>query len=161
MAVLTVGGKATYQEALFPGPFHLAWGSGSVGWGDTPPAEDVNAVALLAEVGRLEATAVEFVVPDVAGVIELNFGNFTVSATPTRYLYLDFHFGFDDGAAETIREVAVFVGTTKEVGVPGGQVYLLPADVDESGSLLIVEHQAPAIVRANTNRERFQYVITL
>ena len=161
MAILTTSGRAAYQEALASQTFHLAWGSGDESWGGTPPAEDPGAVSLLAEVGRREALQVIPVVPDVAGSIILPGGAYEPSAGFTRYLYVDFHFDFGDADGETIREVGVFMNTEREGGVSPSQAYLLPAEVADEGKLMILEHQASAIIRSAAARERFRYVITL
>lgn len=161
MAILTASGKTAYQEAMFAQSFHLAWGTGSGSWGDSPPAEDLEATGLLAEVGRRAALEVQYVVPDVAGTIELSSGNYTLSGTPTRNLLLHFHFDFADASDQTIREVGVFINTVPDGGVPGGQMYLTPAEVSDPGTLLLIEHQGPAIVRSPAVRERFRYVVTL
>lgn len=161
MAILVAAGRATYQAAIKNRPIHLAWGSGDESWGSTPPEETLSSTALLNEVGRREALQVEFVTPDPAGVIEVPEGNFSISSTPTRYLFLDFHFAFADAATTVIREAAVFVDTVRAVGVSPSKAYLLPSEVDNPGRILVLEHLNPAVIRSPAVRERFQYVITL
>lgn len=161
MAILTTAGRASYQESMAARDIHMGWGTGDVSWGGSPPAESTVATGLLAEIGRLEATQVSYVTPDAGGSIVVPGGTYEISVTPTRHLFLDFHFGITDADDQTIREIGVFIGTTREVGVPGGQAYLIPAEVDSPGTLLLLEHLNPAIVRSDSVRERFRYVITL
>lgn len=162
MAILTTAGRSAYQEVVSTQPIHLAWGAGDPSWAGSPPAESVGATALVAELGRLEALEIAFVIPDAEGVITTpSGGTYTASVVPTRYLFMDFHFEFDDEPTATIREVGVFVGTVADVLVPEGQKYLLPAEVDDPGSLLLLENLTPEIVRSVAVRERFKYVLTL
>ena len=162
MAILTTIGRATYQEAMSTQAIHLAWGAGDPSWAGSPPSEDPAATALVDELGRLEALEVAFVTPDVGGSIVTPSGNaYTASVEPTRYLFMDFHFAFVDEPTATIREVGVFAGTLREVGVSESQKYLLPAEVADPGSLLLVENLTPEIIRSIGVRERFKYVLTL
>jgi hypothetical protein len=50
--------------------------------------------------------------------------------------------------------------TVAAVGVPAGQVYLLPADVANPGTMLALERRAP-IVRSATTRQMFEFVLEL
>lgn len=162
MAILTTIGRATYQEAIGSQPIHLAWGAGDPSWAGSPPAEETGATALVAELGRLAALQVAFVLPDVNGAITLPDGaRYTVSGTPTRRLFLDFHFEFTHQPVATIREMGVFVGTVRNGGVPGAQAYLIPAEITNPGDLLLLENLTPEIIRSAGTRERFRYVITL
>ena len=115
--------------------------------------------ALVAEVGRRKATQVEYVVPDANGVIEVPQGKYSISATPTLALYFKFFFDFADGVGETIRERAIFLDTVAAAGVPAGQFYLTPAQVQNPGTLLVLERNAP-IVREITTRQLFEFVVT-
>ncbi len=158
-AILTTSGRVAIAIAIQQRTAHLAWGSGDPSWGLTPPAPPGNASALLAEVGRRKATTVQFVTPDPAGEIAVPEGRFSVSPTPTNSVCFDFFFQFEDGVGETIREVAVFLDTVADAGVPLGKQYLEPSEVDTPGTLLVIQRIAP-IVRELTTRQRFQIVVT-
>lgn len=123
---------------------HLAWGSGDPSWSSGPPDPSPTATALTAEVGRRRATEVEYVVPDGAGSIDLgDLGTYTISLTPTRYVYMRFTFDLVDGVGEDIREVGVFLNSTIDGAVPPGQDYVVPAEVTDGGTLFSLAHLSP------------------
>jgi hypothetical protein len=163
-AVLTQSGRIAIATALKARPaFHCAWGSGDVSWGNSPPGPPNNATALVAEIARRKSTLVEFCAPvasGATGTIVVPEGQFNVSVTPTSFLYFKFQFEFADAATSTIRELAIFMDTVAAVGVPAGQVYLLPADVANPGTMLALERRAP-IVRSATTRQLFEFVLEL
>jgi hypothetical protein len=158
-AVLTLSGRTAIATAIKARTAHLAWGSGNSAWGSTPPSPAVNETALVAEVGRRKAAQVDYVVPDAAGEIQVPQGNYSISATPTVSLYFKFFFDFIDGVGATIRERAIFMDTVAAAGVPVGQMYLLPSEVQTAGTLLVIERNAP-IVREVTTRQLFEFVVT-
>lgn len=158
-AILTLSGRTAIATAIKARTAHMAWGSGNAAWGSTPPSPVVSDTALVAEVGRRKATQVEYVVPDANGVIEVPQGKYSISATPTLALYFKFFFDFADGVGETIRERAIFLDTVAAAGVPAGQFYLTPAQVQNPGTLLVLERNAP-IVREITTRQLFEFVVT-
>lgn len=157
MAILTSSGRICVVEALALRPLHLAWGTGDGAW-TVAPVEDAAATALQAEVGRRQVTAVDFAVPDVAGSIILDSGNFSISATPTKYLYIKTDFDFLDAPSGVIREIAVFTGSTMVGGLPGGQRYFIPAEVATPGRMLHLQNIVP-IFRSPAIRENFEIVI--
>lgn len=163
MATLTNTGRVALATAIKNKAVHLAWGSGLAAWDSAPPVETVGVSALTTEIGRRVAASMDYLIPDAAGTIESPFFNgagtqtFSVSALPTAYLYMDFLFALSDAPTATIREVAVFVDT---VGLIAGD-YLAPADIQESGSLLVVEYLNPKIVRSAFKQERFEFVLSL
>lgn len=158
-AILTLSGRTAIATAIKARTAHMAWGSGNAAWGSTPPSPAVSDTALVAEVGRRKATQVEYVVPDANGVIEVPQGKYSISPTPTLALYFKFFFDFADGVGETIRERAIFLDTVAAAGVPAGQFYLTPAQVQNPGTLLVLERNAP-IVREITTRQLFEFVVT-
>jgi hypothetical protein len=158
-AVLTLSGRTAIATAIKARTAHMAWGSGNTGWGLTPPQPAVNDSALVAEVGRRKASQVEYVVPDADGAIQLPQGNYSISATPTVSLYFKFFTDFDDGVGSTIRERAIFIDTVAATGVPVGQMYLQPNEVQSPGTLLVIERNAP-IVREVTTRQLLEFVVT-
>ncbi len=159
MSVLTESGRIAIAAAIKEQSIHLAWGTGDVNWGDTPPVEDVTATVLLAEVGRRHIFEKRFCSPDVNGEIIVPTGRFTFSNNPTNNLYLSFKFDFDDGSDKVIRELGVISGSEIKSTVPAGQMYFLPADIETAGILLLLEYTAP-IHRNAATRETFEFVIT-
>ncbi|MEY2643664.1 MAG: hypothetical protein RLZZ611_313 [Cyanobacteriota bacterium] len=158
-AVLTTSGRIAIATAIKARTAHLAWGSGDAAWGNTPPVPPGNATALLAEIARRKVNQVDFCTPDAAGAISVPEGKFSISATPTNNLYFKFHFEFADAVGSTIREQAIFLDTVAAAGVPSGQLYLLPAEVAQPGTLLVIERRAP-IIREITTRQLFEFVVT-
>lgn len=158
MAILTDSGRAAVATAILAQPIHLAWGNGDVAWDSSPSPETPATSNLLAEVGRRKVTQALYCRPDPAGELIVSEGRFTVSQTPTKYLYLRFAFDFMDAADQTIRELGVFIGTTAKSSVPVGQDYLLPADIDNHGQLLVLEH-IQKLVRSPQVRQQFEFVV--
>jgi len=159
MALLTKSGRIVIAESISLRAVHFAWGSGDGAWTTTVPAEDPEATTLISELGRRTADAVSFVLPDAAGSIVLPAGNFTLSGSPTRYLYCRTKFAFADAPSSVIREMAVFVGSVMAGGLPVGQRYFVPADVSSPGRMLHLEHFQP-IYRSSVIEESFEVVVT-
>lgn len=157
-AVLTTSGRIAIATAIKARTAHMAWGTGDAAWGTTPPDPPANATALVAEVARRQAQEVRFCQPDTSGIIYVPEGRFTVTDTPTRYLYFRFNFEFNEAVGSTIREQAIFIDTVAAAGVPSGQFYLTPAQVANPGTLLVIQRPAP-IVRAVTTRQQFENVV--
>lgn len=158
MSVLTDSGRAVIAESVAQRPIHLAWGTGDGEW-DTPPSEDVAAVALIHEVGRRKVFQVSHVAPADDGEIVVPTGRFTLSDAPTGHLYLSFRFDFEDAADEVIRELGVFVGSVPADGVPSGKLYLLPDELADPGTLLLIENISP-LYRNAASRQTFEFVIS-
>lgn len=158
--ILVESGRAAIAAAIKAQPIHLAWGSGSASWDTTPVPETIDLSALTLEVGRRVATQVEYCVPDVAGTIVIPSGRFTISQTATNHLYMRFAFDYADATSETIREIGVFTGTVKKATVPDGTLYLLPADIETPGTMLVVE-RVTAFTRTSSVRQAFEIVVTL
>lgn len=159
MAILTKSGRTAIASAISKLPLHLAWGTGDGTW-VTPPSESVDATGLMAEVGRREVTQWLFVVPDEAGAINIGSSKFSPSPSnaPTRYLYVETNFDFVEASGVVIREVAVFSDTQLIAGLPGGQKYFVPSDVDDPGIMVYLENITP-IFRSPAIQENFRTVI--
>lgn len=158
MAILTDSGRSAVATAILAQPIHLAWGNGDIAWDATPAPETPATSQLLAEVGRRKVTQALYCKPDPAGELVVTEGRFTVSNTPTKYLYLRFAFDFTDASDQTIRELAVFIGTIAKSTVPLGQDYLLPSDIEDHGQLLVLEH-IQKLVRSPQIRQQFEFVV--
>lgn len=158
MAILTDSGRAAVAKSIKESPIHLAWGSGSVDWDTSQPPESIGTTALLAEVGRRKVTQSLYCQPDPTGEIVVSEGRFTISNTPTKYLYLRFAFDFLDAYEATIRELGVFIGTQAESTVPAGQDYLELSDVADPGQLLVLEY-IQKLQRSPQIRQQFEFVV--
>ena len=158
-AILTLSGRTAIATAIKARTAHMAWGTGVPSWGSTPPSPPTTDTALVAEIARRKASQVEYAVPDANGAIVVPTGKYSISATPTLALYFKFFFDFSEGVGQTIREQAIFIDTVAASGVPAGQFYLLPAEVQSTGTLLVIQRSAP-IVREITTRQLFEFVVT-
>ncbi len=160
MAVLVTSGRTAVTMSVANQPIHLAWGSGDSGWDTTPVAEPMAATALVAEIGRRAPNTVEFVTPDMAGVIVLADGSkYAVSGFPTRYLHVVFEFDTEDASTSQIRELGVFIGTVIKSSVSTGQRYYQPVDILTPGTLLALQ-RVPKIQRSPETRPAFEFVLT-
>ena len=158
LAVLTDSGRAGFVSAMLARPLFLAWGAGDPAWEDGaayPPLRE--ATALVAEVGRRVATLKGFVIPDNNGSIiipkgvtpsgEVMEARYSLSATPTPYLYMLTNFAFADAADAAIREMAIFQDCIPKPDLPPGQQYFLPSEIEEPGLMVAVQIFTPAINR--------------
>jgi len=172
-AVLTKIGRAALVKAVKERPLFLAWGSGDPAW-DTEGAEFpplVDASALVAEVGRRIPTLVSFATPNENGGIvipkgrtpsgEVQEARYAVSESPTPYLYVQTAYSFSDAADAVIREIAVFMDSTVKPGLPPGQQYFLPSEIDDPGLILAVQIFTPAINRSPSVRQVIDFVMPL
>jgi hypothetical protein len=126
----------------------------------TPPLAAEN-VALVNEIGRRVAATVEFVNPDDNGNLYTPGGQrWSISTEATRYLYVAVLFDFLEAQDETIREVGIFVDTVRKAGVPEGQLYLTPNEIEEPGYLLLLDRMA-GVPRSPSKREGFSYVLVV
>jgi hypothetical protein len=158
MPILTNSGRVVIAESIAARALHLAWGSGDGSW-TVAPSENTNAVALQAEIGRRLVDEIAFVVADAGGNIVLPTGTFSRSVTPTNSLYVATRFDFVDAQSAVVRELGLFSNSTVIGGLPAGQRYFAPAQVQTQGRLLHLENIAP-IFRAPSIRESFEIVIT-
>ena len=160
MALLTIAGRSGLAQAIADkaDSIYLALGGGDPDWDVTPEEATVNETALVAEIGRRLLTSVLFVVPDQAGEILTPSGTYSVSETPTPYLLFRFVFDLTDSPNAVIREVGMFIDSTVVAGLPAGQRYFGPAEVDDQGTLLAVE-RFTAFTRSADVRQIFQFVL--
>lgn len=159
MAILTNSGRVATATAVKSQEIHLAWGSGAEQWDILAEPENITDTTLVSEIGRRKASFVAYCVPDEEGDIEVPNGKFRTSATPTKYLYMRFSFDFSDAPASSIRELGVFVGTKVLDGLPPGQMYFVPAEIEDPGMLLMLEH-IPRFDRSASVRQTFEFVVT-
>lgn len=158
MPAKQVDGRVMTAELISQQPLHLAWGTGDPAWDAVPSAEPVDANALVAELGRRTVTQVGFVLPDPLGQIETPQGNYTLSAVPTRWLYLRTVFAFGDEPEARIRELALFVGTEVDAGLPVGQRYFTPDQISSPGRMYMLD-RSQNLLRNGNVRPAFEYVL--
>lgn len=141
--VLQESGAIALAKAVFALPIHIALANGNPAQDGQSLAEIVagtpsNANGVQSEVGRRRAT-VAYVSPDPAGTISVwDFATqltrtYSVSATPTRWLWVRATFESTEGVGQPIREVAIFVGGTVDAALPPGQQWFTPDQVTNPG----------------------------
>ncbi|WP_281508662.1 hypothetical protein [Wolbachia endosymbiont (group B) of Pandemis cinnamomeana] len=126
---------------------------------ESTPPELITSEKLLNELGRRTADEVLFCTGDENGELLTPTGRFRSSNVPTNNLYLKFTFDFTDAANQVIRELGVMVGTKIKEGLPEGQRYFEPQDIEDPGILLVLEHTVP-LIRTAATRETFSFVVT-
>lgn len=160
MAVLTLSGRAALAASLKAQPIHLAWGRGLPEWDIEPVPEPVDATGLTDEIGRRTAAFVRYCAPSETGEIQVPNGRFTEVEDVTNHLYCRFNFDFEDSPNETIRETGIFVGSKVVEGLPAGQEYFTPDQLQSAGILLVVE-RFDAFKRSSAVRQAFEFVVTI
>lgn len=175
MGVLTDIGRAAMAKAIKEQSMFLALGTGSPDWGDVPPKENTGATALVNEIGRRALTRCLYVLPDEEnGTIEVpanvtggedgeavvEVQKYSVSETPTRYLYVEFKLDFADAAGVTVREFGVYIGSKLKDDVPQGKMFFPAGDFAEDGLLFQLENREPMLRKPQT-RETFMWVMSV
>ena len=174
LATLTKTGRAAIAKALAARPIHLAWGSGNPEWDgeDAELPSLVGATALVQELGRRTPATIGFVEPDDAGDIVIPVGVGAsgevqearyrqVSPGPTPYLYVRTNYNFEDASAAVIREIGVFMDTQIKNGLPAGQRYFRPDELEEAGLLVAVQIIKPSINRSPSVRQTIEFVLPI
>ncbi len=174
LATLTQSGRAAIARAILAQPLYLAWGSGDPAWdamaeGDLPSLKE--STALRAEVGRRIMTSTSFCLPDATGEICVPVGimpdgsadldRYSLSESPTPYIYLRCAFDFEDSPNAIIREVGIFMNTEPVSDLAPGQLYLSPAQVADPGILLALQIVRPSINRSPSVRQILEFVLPI
>lgn len=142
--VLVDAGRVTVARKLQATNACLIVGSGDVAWGAVPPSVPLSATGILAPVALVRPRVKLYAIPDPAGQVETDDGSkWTISETPTAYLYLAYVMGFQDGPEETLREIAVTLDPVLDEEVLPGLEYVPWADVVSPGDLLGIERWPP------------------
>lgn len=173
IATLTHTGRAALVKAVAARPLTLAWGTGDPAW-DEDGAELpslVYADALTHEIGRRMPSFVGFCLPDEGGEIIVAKGrrpDGTVEKAryrrveePTPYLYVRVDYDFEEGGMSTIREVGLFMDAVAKEGLPPGQRYFLPEEIEEPGLLLAAQIFKPAVPRSPSIQQGINFVLPL
>ncbi|WP_341820847.1 hypothetical protein [Wolbachia endosymbiont (group A) of Myopa testacea] len=134
-------------------------GTVTIEYTQSTPPESIMSEKLLNELGRRTVDEVLFCSGDKNGELVTPSGRFRLSNVPTNNLYLKFTFDFTDAANQVIRELGVMVGTKVKEGLPTGQRYFEPKDVENPGILLVLEYTVP-LIRTAATRETFSFVVT-
>ncbi|CAM3966793.1 hypothetical protein [Pseudoalteromonas byunsanensis] len=159
MAILTRAGRIELANAIKQKSIYLAWGQGAIEWDTQLPSEPSTSTELTSVLGYREATRVLYCEADEQGEIQVPNGRYKVVNHPTPHLYCQFNYDFNDGLSKSIRELGLMVGTVPKAGTPSGQLYFQPEDIEQQGTLLLLEHR-PAIYRDQGVRESFEFVIS-
>ena len=160
MATLVTTGRAGLAASVAARDIFLGVGAGDSAWDSsgTPP-EAISSASLMSPVGYRKAAQVSFVTPDAAGSISLPSGRYEMVGEQTNYLYLRFTLDFEDVSTATIRETGIFLDLVTDPALPAGQMFFLPSEVTDQGTLYLLEHVA-AIIRTPATRETFEFVLT-
>ena len=144
MAILTYSGRTFLAQSLLTHPIYLAIGKGKSSWETSPETPEYEDTELLNVVGYKKLTRSLFVNEDAHGEIRMPVKRFySVSETPTREVYLEFQFEYDDVeelADVDIWEVGVFADTVPVSGLPSTQTYFTPSQIANKGMLITLEH---------------------
>ena len=174
MATLTNSGRAAMALAVSQRPLHLAWGTGDPAWDDDNAdlPSLVEREALVHEIGRRVPASIGFVVLDETNgdivvptgvkpdgtVIEARYRQV---AGPTPHLYIRTNYDYGDASNATIREIAVYMDTVTKAGLPPGQRYFLPADLESPGLMLAAQIIKPCINRSPATRHSLEFVLPI
>ncbi|QPC87143.1 hypothetical protein GA830_10610 [Mesorhizobium sp. NBSH29] len=161
MAVFTVGGREVIASLLINQTFFLALGKGDPAWDTNLIPPSPGATDLVDKVGVTRLRQIDYASPSETGEITMADGSqFTVSPTPTRYLYLWFKLDLPDAVPSTLRECGLYHGTVLGGAVPAGQFYVPGADVVAYGKLVHLDRYN-SIVRDGTIEQGFSFILTL
>lgn len=172
LSTITNAGRAAMARAIAERPLHLAWGMGNPEW-DTMQKEElpslVDAEALHAEIGRRKPSVISFCVPDEAGGIVIPISEnesagtvekarYSLSSTPTPYLYIRVDYDFEDASNSIIREIGLFLDTKPLASCPAGQFYFRPNELAETGMMFCAQILNRPIHRTISMRQSVEFV---
>ena len=146
-------------EAIKNQDLYLGWGGKADGliWENEPPNIDANLAVLPNEICRRKIIKKSFLVEDPNGTISAGNKKWSKSDTPTKNLLLDVTSSPDDVPTATIYSIGVYVGT-KIKSTSSRVDFLLPEDLENTGSLLVSQYVVP-IIRNSATSESRQIVI--
>lgn len=171
LSTITNTGRAAMAKAIAARPLFLAWGSGDPAW-DAMNKEDlpslVDAEALTSELGRRKPSVVRFCTPDDAGSIVipvasteegvLQTARYSLSDTPTPYLYVRADYDFENAANAVIREIGLFMDCKPQESCPAGQLYFTPDEFEENGMLFCAQILDKPMNRSVSVRQSVEFV---
>lgn len=160
MAIITIPGRAGIARSVRANQLFIAWGTGSEEWtGSEKVAEESTQTSLFREIGRRLVDETYFVVGDDQGDLVTPSGRWGISESPTHQLYVRAQFDYTDGNGYTIREYGLFLNTVVSSGLPVGQRYFLPTEIEDQGELLMLENCVP-LIRTGDTRHTCSFVVT-
>lgn len=115
---------------------------------DQPPAEDREATDVQEIIGFKKVEVKYLVVPDdVNGTIEYQNTKWRVVPLnqayqeKARFVFLETTIRYDELPLGTYRQVGVYVDLVRADGVPSNKNNLLPEEVDDHGTLVIIDNR--------------------
>lgn len=161
MAIFTVGGRTVIASLLKANTFYLGIGRGNAAWDGVPVPPSAMDTDLVDKVGATKMRQISFASPSETGEISMADGSrFTISATPTRYLYVTFKLDLPDASGNLLRECGIFYGLQVQPGAPNGQFYFASAAVASWGQLIHTD-RFNSISRDGTIEQTFSFILTL
>lgn len=171
LSTITNTGRAAMAKAIAARPLFLAWGSGDPAW-DAMNKENlpslVDAETLTSELGRRKPSVVRFCTPDDAGSIVipvasteegvLQTARYSLSDTPTPYLYVRADYDFENAANAVIREIGLFMDCKPKESCPAGQLYFTPDEFEENGMLFCAQILDRPMNRSVSVRQSVEFV---
>lgn len=109
-------------------------------------------------------TQKQLVVPDPAGTIEYRDQNWRIVSPSNaikegaRFVFLEVIFRYDEHPLTDFRQLGIFTGLTREVGVASNKANLLPSEVADCGYLELVDNHG-VVTRDLNQREKFQFIL--
>ena len=155
---LPYSGRVALAKLLFESDLHLAWGTLTQNQWQSPEPVNLGQTQLTKEVGRRKVLIKKYVNPSDKGEITAGNGKWTESTTPTRHVYLKVDNDLTDAADSTIYQIGLFTGTKVAPGKEANN-WLVPADISDFGTLVLLANVTP-IVRNSATRESRQFVIS-
>jgi hypothetical protein len=149
MAISTVYGHVSRALEFFHrDDLYFAVGRTTV-WADesVPPAPDVNLQEIEEVIAFKKVMEKKIVVPDAEGSI-FYMGDYYREVTEpnaetekARWIYVSTTLIGNEVPLSSFRQVGLYSNLVKEGSVPSNQLVLLPADVDDTGLLEIVDNR--------------------
>lgn len=86
---------------------------------------------------------------------------YRLKAEPTPYLYIRVNFDFGDAPNDVIREIGIFLNAEPKAGLPAGQMYFVPEEIEKPGELLAMQIVRPKILRSPSVRQILELVLPI
>lgn len=146
-----IGGGAINAGATMSGSYYAK-----------TPTEPSGATGLVNELGRRVVDSAQFLVVDANGVIvDPSGAHFSVTATQTNMGLFTATFDYGDAPTATIREIAIFTASVPVAGLPDGQRYFTPDQLQSTGTLLSLQNFSTAQPRVAYKREQYMHRLIL
>ncbi len=71
------------------------------------------------------------------------------------------NYDFADAGNAVIRELGIFMDTVTKEGLPPGQLYFTPAELEDPGRLLAAQILRPSILRSPAVRQTIEFVLPI